>query len=113
SQRASRAVGTFQIAREVAGGPAIERADAVRRRNEDGDGLLPGNRELQPAAEWPQAGRAAVHAIRFLPEGLPADCGRVARLGAAGRGDVQWRPEPQGNARRTRLPFAERAGQST
>ena len=60
---AARAAGAVQVAGEAAGGAAAECADAVRHRDDDGDGLLPGDRELQPAAERPQAGRAAVYAV--------------------------------------------------
>ena len=50
---------SFKSAGQAARGPAAERPDAVRHRDDDGDGLLPGDRELQPAAE-----RAASRASR-------------------------------------------------
>ena len=74
-------------------------------------GYCPGIENYSRPLSGPQAGRAAVHAVRFLPEGLFAVRRRVARHGAAGRGDVQRRPQPQGNAGRARLPAAECARQ--
>ncbi len=84
-------------------------ADAVRRRDDDGDGLLPGDRELQPAAVAAATPASRHTLVRFLSEGLLAVRRRVARDGAAGGRHVQGRSEPQGDARRARLPVAERA----
>ena len=75
-------------------------------------GYCPGIENYSRPLERPKAGRAAVHAVRFLPGGLFAVRRRVARDGAAGRGDVRRRPQPQGDAGGARLPAAERAGQS-
>ena len=75
-------------------------------------GYCPGIENYSRPLSGPAAGRAAVHAVRFLPEGLSAVRRRVARDGAAGRGDVRRRPQPQGDARRARLPAAECARQS-
>ena len=65
-----------------------------------------------PAALGPQARRAAVHADRLLPDGLPDGRRRVARHAAAGPRHVRRRPQPQDHARRARLPPAQRARQS-
>ena len=51
-------------------------------------------------------GRAAAHADRLLPQGLPAARRRVAPDAAADRRDVQRRPLAQGDAGRVRLPPA-------
>ena len=48
---------------------------------------------------------------RLLPRRLPAGRRRVARHAAAGPRHVRRRPQPQGDARRARLPPAQRPGQ--
>ena len=58
-----------------------------------------------------KAGRAAAHADRLLPRGLPARPRRVAPDRAADRRDVRRRPQPQADARRLRVPPPERARQ--
>ena len=55
--------------------------------------------------------RATVHAARLLPEGLPAGHRREPRHRAAAARPVRGRPVPQGQARRARLPAAERPRQ--
>ncbi len=75
-------------------------------------GLLPGHRELQPAAVGAAAGRAARYAVQFLSRRLPAVRRRIARHRAADPGDVRRRPQPQADAGRARVPAAQRAGQS-
>ena len=57
SQGAARAAGAVQVARQASRSAAAQRADAVRLRDDARDGLLPGHRELQPAALGPAAGR--------------------------------------------------------
>ena len=86
-------------------------AHALRPRDAGADGLLQRHRELLAPPLGPEAGRAAAHAHRLLPEGLPAHPRRVAPDGAADRRDVPRRPRAQGDARRVRLPPAERARQ--
>ncbi len=49
--RAARAARAVQVAGQAARGPAAQRPHAVRHRDDDGDGLLPGHRKLQPAAQ--------------------------------------------------------------
>ena len=64
---------------QAAGSAAAERADAVRHRDDAGGGLLPGHRELQPAAV--RAGRRAsrrTRCIDFFPEGLSC-CSSTSR----------------------------------
>ncbi len=56
----------------------------------------------------PPAGRAAADAHRLFPEGLPPRRRRVASDRAAGASDVGRRPRAQEDARRLRLPAAER-----
>ena len=55
--RAGRAAGAAPPGRQAAGGPSAQRPHALRHRDDAGGGLLPGHRELQPAAE--RAGRRA------------------------------------------------------
>ena len=57
------------------------------------------------------SGTRAQHAARLLPRGLPAGHRRVARDGAADRRDVRGRHVAQADARRPRLPAAQRDGQ--
>ncbi len=60
-------------------------ADAVRPRDAGADGALQGDRELLAPPVGARAGRAAAHAARLLPQGLPAVRRRVAPDGAADR----------------------------
>ena len=110
-QGAGRAAGAVQAAGEAAGGPAAQRPHAVRHRDAPGGGLLPGHRELQPAALGPAAGQPARHAVQLLSRRFPAVRRRIARHRAAGPRHVRRRPQPQGDAGGARLPPAQRAGQ--
>ena len=58
-----------------------------------------------------QAGRAAPHPARLLPQGLPAGHRRVPPDGAPAARPVRGRPLPQGDADRARLPAAVGGGQ--
>ena len=58
-----------------------------------------------------RAGRAPGLPARLLPGRLPGGGGRVARVAAADRRDVQRRPRPQADPGRVRLPAAVRARQ--
>ena len=64
--RAGRTAGTPPPGRQAAGGPSAQRADAIRHRDDAGSGLLPGHRELQPAAERAAAGLGAGNAVQLL-----------------------------------------------
>ena len=88
---------------QAARSPAAERPHAVRHRDDAGSGLLPGHRELQPAAVRPSAGLDAAHAVQLLSGRLPAVRRRIARHGAAGARHVRRRPQPQDDAGRARL----------
>ena len=70
------------------------------------------HRKLLAASGWPQARRKTVHPDRLFPEGLSAHHRRIARDASADQGDVFWRSQSQGGARRSRLPPAQRHGQS-
>ena len=59
----------------------------------------------------PPAGRAAVHAARLLPRGLPGVHRRVAHDRAPAARHVRGRPQPQDHAGGARLPPAFGAGQ--
>ena len=109
--------GAARAARLLRQGGALRREAApraahhLRPRDDGADGLLQRHRELLAPPLGPQGGRAAAHAHRLLPEGLPPHPRRVAPDGAADRRDVPRRPRAQGDARRVRLPPAERARQ--
>ena len=92
-------------------GPAAAPADDVRPRDDQGDRLLPRDRELLAASLGPPAGRAAADAAR-LPAGRRADHRRrEPSVGAAGPRHVSRRPVTQGSAGRVRLPAAVGARQ--
>ena len=74
-------------------------------------GYCPGIENYSRPLSGRKPGEPPYTLFDFFPEGLPAVRRRVARHGAAGRGDVRRRPQPQGDARRARLPAAERARQ--
>ena len=96
---------------QAAGSPAAQRPHAVRHRDDDGGGLLPGHRELQPAAvAAAPPGEPPSTLFDFFPKDylLFVDESHVT---VPQIGDVRRRPQPQGNARRARLPAAQRAGQ--
>ena len=63
----------------------LAHADPLRHGDDAGGRLLPGHRELLAAPRGRKAGRAALHAARLLPRGLPHDRRRVARDRAADR----------------------------
>ena len=52
---------------EAAGGAEAVSADAVRHRDAAGGGVLPGDRELQPASCGAEAGRAPYTLLDFFP----------------------------------------------
>jgi excinuclease ABC subunit B len=83
-------------------------ADALRPGDDRRAGLLQRHRELLPPPLRPQAGRAAAHPHRLLPERLPAGHRRVAPDRPPGASHVGRRPGAQGDAGGVRLPPAER-----
>ena len=89
----------------------LGRPHALRYRNDARNGLLPRHRKLQPPALRPPAGKHPRHALQFFPERLSAVRRRIARHRAAGARHVRRRPQPQEDARRARLPPAQRPGQ--
>ena len=89
----------------------LSAAHPLRHRDAAGGGLLPGHRELQPAAVRPAARLGARHAVQLLSRRFPAVRRRIARHRAADPRHVRRRPQPQGDAGRARLPPAQRAGQ--
>ena len=74
-------------------------------------GYCPGIENYSRPLSGRKPGEPPYTLFDFFPEGLLAVRRRVARHGAAGRGDVRRRPQPQGNARRAWLPAAQRARQ--
>ena len=74
-------------------------------------GYCTGRRELLAPPVAARGRLAAVDPARLLPAGLAARRRRVAHDRAAGRRDVQERPDPQGDPGRLRVPPAVRAGQ--
>ena len=108
AQRAQRrARGRGQAARVAPPAPAhaVRHGDAARGR------LLLRDRELLAHPRRPAAGLAPVLPDRLLPQGLRLLHRRVAPDRAADRRHVRGRPLAQDDARRLRLPAAERAGQ--
>ena len=101
----------LKAAEQAGRGAAPAAAHALRPRDAGADGALQGHRELLAPPVGARAGRAAAHAARLLPEGLPAVRRRVAPDRAADRRHVQGRPLAQGDAGRLRLPPAVGAGQ--
>ena len=91
---------------QAARGAAAAHAHAVRPRDDARGRLLQRHRELLDAHRRPQLRRAAVHAARLLPRRLPARHRREPRRRAAAARPVRGRPQPQGHARRARLPPA-------
>ena len=73
--------------------------------------VLLGHRELLAHPRRPRAGFAPVLPARLLPEGLRLLHRRVASDRAADRRHVRGRPLAQVDARRLRVPAAERDGQ--
>ncbi len=74
-------------------------------------GYCPGIENYSRPLSGRKPGEPPYTLFDFFPEGLSAVRRRVARHGAAGGRDVQRRPQPQGDARRARLPAAECARQ--
>ena len=102
-----RARGRGQAARVPPPAPAhaVRHGDAARAR------VLLGDRELLADPRRPQARRPAVLPARLLPRRLRLLHRRVPPDGAADRRHVRGRPLAQADARRLRLPAAERARQ--
>ena len=109
--RAERALRAARVRRQAARVPPPAPAHAVRHGDAARGGLLLGHRELLADPRRAQAGRPAVLPDRLLPRGLRLLHRRVPPDGAADRRDVRGRPLAQADARRLRLPPAERDGQ--
>ena len=97
--------------RQAAGGTAAGVPHQFRHRDAAGGGDLRRHRELLPPPERAPARRAPRLSHRLLPGGFPRGGGRVARVAASDRRDVQRRPRPQADPGRVRLPAALRARQ--
>ncbi len=96
---------------QAAGVPSAAPAHPVRHGDAARDRLLQRHRELLALHRRAQAGRAALLPARLLPQGLRRLPRRVAPDRAADRRHVRGRPLAQADARRLRLPAAQRAGQ--
>ena len=92
-------------------GGAPSAADDIRPRDDARARLLHGRRELQPPPRRARGRVTAMDAARLLPARLAAHRRRIAHDRAAGRRDVQERPDPQGDPGRFRVPAAVGAGQ--
>ena len=73
---------------QAARGAAARAAHALRPRDAERDGLLPGHRELLAPPLGPRAGRAAAHADRLFSRRMPAGHRREPRHRAADRRHV-------------------------
>ena len=91
---------------QAPGGPAHRAAHDVRHRDDRGDGLLHGHRELLAPPHRPRPRRAAADAPRLLPRGFPPGGGREPHHHPPGGRHVPGRPLPQGDAGGVRLPAA-------
>ena len=103
--QAARGAGQAAGVAPAAPADAVRHGDAARAR------LLQRDRELLADPRRPRAGRAALLPDRLLPRRLRLLHRRVAPDGAADRRHVRGRPLAQADARRLRLPPAERARQ--
>ena len=109
--RAAGAPGLLRAGGQAAGGAAAAHAHPVRPGDDPGGRVLQRHRELLDAHRRPHVRRAAVHAARLLPGRLAARHRREPRGRAPAPRPVRGGPQPQGPARRARLPVAERPGQ--
>ena len=109
--RAAGAAGVVRAGRQAARGAAAADAHPVRPRDDERGRLLQRHRELLDAHRRPRLRRAPVHAARLLPRRLPDGDRREPRRGAPAARPVRGRPQPQGHARRPRVPPAERPRQ--
>ncbi len=104
--RAAGAAGLVRAGGQAARGPAAAHAHPVRPRDDGRGRLLQRHRELLDAHRRPRLRRAAVHPARLLPRRLPARHRREPPGRAPAARPVRGRPQPQGHARRARLPPA-------
>ncbi len=109
--RAQRALRRARGGGQAAGVPPPAPAHAVRHGDAARDGLLQRHRELLAHPGRPQPGDRPYCLHRLLPRRLRLLPRRVAPDGAADRRHVRGRPLAQADARRLRLPAAQRAGQ--
>ena len=109
--RAQRALRRARGRGQAAGVPPPAPAHAVRHGDAARDGLLQRHRELLAHPRRPQARRPALLPARLLPRRLRLLHRRVPPDRAADRRHVRGRPLAQADARRLRLPAAQRAGQ--
>ncbi len=89
----------------------LESRDELRHRDDARDRDVRRDRELLAAPLGARRRRAAGVSVRLFPGGLPRRRRREPRDAAADPRDVQWRPRAQADARRLRIPAAERARQ--
>ena len=92
-------------------GAAPSSADDVRPRDDQGDRLLPRDRELRAPPDRAHARRAAADAARLPARGRAGDRRREPPDRAAGPRHVCRRPLAQGSPGRVRLPAAVGARQ--
>ena len=102
--RAAGAAGLVRGRGQAARGAAPADAHAVRPGDDERGRLLQRHRELLDAHRRARLRRATVHPARLLPRRLPARHRREPPGGAPAARPVRGRPQPQGRARRARLP---------
>ena len=96
---------------QAPGVPPAAPAHAVRHGDAAGDGLLQRHRELLAHPRRPHARRPALLPARLLPRRLRLLPRREPPDRPADRRHVRGRPLAQADARRLRVPAAQRAGQ--
>ncbi len=102
-----------RVGREGARSAPAAPADDVRPGDDQGDWLLPRDRELLAAPDRARRGRAAADAAGLPAAGRPDDRGRKPPDRAADPRDVPRRPVAEGSARGLRVPAALGARQSS
>ena len=97
---------------QAARGAATRVAHQLRHRDAArGRAPAPASRTTRGTSAAGAAGERPACLLDYFPRGVPRGGGRVARVAAADRRDVQRRPRPQGDPRRVRLPAAVGARQ--
>ena len=94
----------LQRRKQAPGGAAPGAADPFRHRDDGGDGVLLGDRELLPPPDRPQARRAAADPDGVFSRGRPRLHRREPCDDPPADRDVPGRPVPEGDPRQLRLP---------
>jgi hypothetical protein len=108
---AGRAADDAPRAGEAARGAAARVAHQLRRRDDARGRDVRWHRELLAPSLGTPGRRASRVPLRLFPRGFSRGRRRIARVASADRRNVQRRSRAQADARRLRVPLAERAGQ--